>query len=105
KGRIRGGLHVFSRTPRYFSGEELDLLTTFADEAAIAMDNARLYEHAQRSLTIKSALLTEMNHRIKNNLQTVASLLSMPARRTKDPEAAMLLKESVRRVHSISAVH
>src|SRR5262245_14705489 len=103
--RTRGGLVVYSRAVRHFSEDAVGLLTTFADEAAIALDNASLFEEAQRSLTTKSALLKEMHHRVKNNLQTVASLLSLQARRTKDAEVAQPLKESVQRIHSIAAVH
>ena len=64
-----------------FSEEEVHLLEAFANEAAIAIENSRLYDAAVRGLQIKSALLQEMNHRVRNNLQTVAGLLSMQPRR------------------------
>ena len=53
----------------------------------------------------KDATIREIHHRVKNNLQTVAALLRMQARRMKDPAAQAALQESVRRVASIALVH
>src|SRR6185312_12616488 len=47
----------------------------------------------------------EIHHRVKNNLQTVAALLRLQARRVAAPEARAALEESVRRVASIALVH
>lgn len=58
-----------------------------------------------REIRIKSAVIQEIHHRVKNNLQTIASLLRLQARRTKYPEVKSALKESVNRVLSISVVH
>ncbi|HEX2171720.1 MAG TPA: GAF domain-containing protein, partial [Dehalococcoidia bacterium] len=100
-----GGLVVYSRGPRPFTADEIALLRTFADETAVALENARLYEDARRNLAIKSALLAEMHHRVKNNLQTIASLLSLQARHAKSDEISAPLRESVVRIRSIAAVH
>lgn len=85
------------------SDELYHLLASFANAAAIAIENAQLYAEAQRNLTVKSALLQEMHHRVRNNLQTVAGLLRMQMRRSKEQSAA--LQESVSRIQSIAAVH
>jgi two-component sensor histidine kinase len=53
----------------------------------------------------KDATIREIHHRVKNNLQTVAALLRLQARRVDAPEARMALEESVRRVASIALVH
>lgn len=58
-----------------------------------------------REIKIKSAVIQEIHHRVKNNLQTIASLLRMQARRSKSPEVKEALKESVNRILSISIVH
>jgi two-component sensor histidine kinase len=58
-----------------------------------------------RLLTIKDATIREIHHRVKNNLQTVASLLRLQARRLGSPEARAALEESVRRIGSIALVH
>lgn len=59
----------------------------------------------ERALLSKDATIREIHHRVKNNLQTVAALLRLQARRTEAPEARLALAESVRRVTSIALVH
>jgi two-component sensor histidine kinase len=58
-----------------------------------------------QALLSKDATIREIHHRVKNNLQTVAALLRLQARRTAVPEARHALSESVRRVNSIALVH
>ena len=58
-----------------------------------------------RQIMGKDATIREIHHRVKNNLQTVAALLRMQARRMTDPAAQAALQESVRRVASIAVVH
>nr|MBA2323291.1 sensor histidine kinase [Pseudonocardiales bacterium] len=58
-----------------------------------------------RQIMGKDATIREIHHRVKNNLQTVAALLRMQARRMADPAAQAALEESVRRVTSIAVVH
>jgi len=58
-----------------------------------------------RALLTKDATIREIHHRVKNNLQTVAALLRLQARRMTEPEAREALEESVRRVASIAVVH
>ena len=59
----------------------------------------------ERELATKSAIIQEIHHRVKNNLQTIASLLRLQARRSTSPEVKAALKESVSRILSTSAVH
>ena len=58
-----------------------------------------------RALLSKDATIREIHHRVKNNLQTVAALLRLQARRTNNAEGREALIESVRRVSSIALVH
>ncbi len=59
----------------------------------------------ERELLTKDATIREIHHRVKNNLQTVAALLRLQARRLHAPEAREALEEAVRRVGSIALVH
>jgi two-component system, sensor histidine kinase PdtaS len=61
--------------------------------------------HRERELLTKDATIREIHHRVKNNLQTVAALLRLQARRLREPEAREALEEAVRRVGSIAIVH
>jgi two-component sensor histidine kinase len=58
-----------------------------------------------RELVTKTATIREIHHRVKNNLQTVAALLRLQARRVDDLAARQALEEAVRRVGSIAIVH
>ena len=58
-----------------------------------------------RELVTKDATIREIHHRVKNNLQTVAALLRLQARRIESPAAKAALEEAVRRVGSIAIVH
>jgi len=59
-----------------------------------------------RVISRREATIREVHHRVKNNLQTVASLLRLQARRLGDhPQAVAALEDSVRRITSIALVH
>lgn len=58
-----------------------------------------------REIQVQSAVIQEIHHRVKNNLQTIASLLRMQARRSKSPDVKAALKEGVNRILSIAIVH
>ena len=58
-----------------------------------------------RELVTKDATIREIHHRVKNNLQTVAALLRLQARRMESTSARSALEEAVRRVGSIAIVH
>ena len=59
----------------------------------------------ERELITKDATIREIHHRVKNNLQTVAALLRLQARRMDVPEAKEALEEAMRRVATIALVH
>ena len=58
-----------------------------------------------RLLLTKDATIREIHHRVKNNLQTISSLLRLQLRRLESPEARFAVEESVRRIRSIALVH
>jgi two-component system, sensor histidine kinase PdtaS len=98
KERRLGALVVLSAAPRAWSPEELSLLGTVAHQAAAAIETARA--------VMRGLLAREIHHRVKNNLQTVASLLRLQLRSVGDDGAAgKALSDSINRVLSIAAVH
>jgi two-component sensor histidine kinase len=58
-----------------------------------------------RMLLSKDATIREIHHRVKNNLQTISSLLRLQARRLESAEAKAAVEESVRRIRTIALVH
>src|SRR6266567_323960 len=105
KQKILGCICIYSGHRHMLSPEQMQLVVIFANEAAIAIENARLYEETRRGLELKSVLLRELHHRVKNNLATVAGILSLQRRRTKSSEIRNILAESVNRVQGLAATH
>lgn len=59
----------------------------------------------EKELILKSVAIKEIHHRVKNNLQTIASLLRLQARRSDNEDTKKLLNESINRILSIAATH
>ena len=94
KRRQIGELVADRDTP--FTEEERQLLASIAHHAAVALEHGRA--------VMRGVLAQEIHHRVKNNLQTVASLLRLQARGAEiDPRRA--LDDSVNRILAIAAVH
>ena len=73
--------------------------------AVLLMADVTELKERDKQLMVKSAVIREIHHRVKNNLQTVAGLLRMQMRRSKNEETKRVLKESVNQILSISTVH
>ena len=73
--------------------------------AVVAIQDVTDELQKEQELKIKTAMIQEIHHRVKNNLQTIAALLRLQARRTDSPEVAEQLRESVGRIISIAVVH
>ena len=100
-----GALCFRLRPGTELSEDTLGLLQAFCDSAAMAIDNAQLYQDAMHSLQTQSALVQEMHHRVRNNLQTVAALLSIQLRSAADAPWATEVREAISRIQAIAAVH
>ncbi|MGV0837518.1 sensor histidine kinase [Mycolicibacterium thermoresistibile] len=93
-----GSAAVLLRTlPLVVHGEAVGAVVLIRDVTEV--------KRRDRALLSKDATIREIHHRVKNNLQTVASLLRLQARRTNNAEGREALLESVRRVSSIALVH
>jgi two-component system, sensor histidine kinase PdtaS len=74
--------------------------------ALVLVREATELRRRDRVISRREATIREVHHRVKNNLQTVASLLRLQARRLGDhPQAVAALEDSVRRITSIALVH
>ena len=104
KERPLGVLHVTGRRHEVFAEGELALLRSIGAQIGVAVENMRLREEARRAEAL-STLIQEMHHRIKNNLQTVADLLSLEMSASPSPAARKSLRDSITRIKSIAAVH
>ena len=73
--------------------------------AAVVVRDVTDLRRRDRLLLSKDATIREVHHRVKNNLQTISSLLRIQGRRLESPEAITAIEESVRRIRSIALVH
>jgi two-component sensor histidine kinase len=73
--------------------------------AMVLMRDVSELRRREQELLTKDATIREIHHRVKNNLQTVAALLRLQARRVPDESARAALEEAVRRVGTIALVH
>ena len=71
----------------------------------VLIHNATEAVQKQRELNVKSAIIQEVHHRVKNNLQTIAAMLRIQARRCQTNEARQALIDSVNRVLSMAVIH
>ncbi len=94
KGRTIGELVVDRDLP--FTPDDQRLLEAVATQAALALEQGRM--------ALRGVLAQEIHHRVKNNLQTVASLLRLQAA-ADDVEPRKALDDSVNRILAIAAVH
>ena len=68
-------------------------------------DRKRNEEQLEKNLKEKELLLSEIHHRVKNNLQIVSSLLNLQSRLIKDGEALAAIEESRQRIQSMGLIH
>lgn len=95
---VRGDTHVMLRVMPLIEGGA-------ATGALVLARDVSDLRQKERELSVKDATIREIHHRVKNNLQTIASLLRLQSRRLGSQEAKDALQESVLRISSIALVH
>lgn len=106
--RMIGMLTVDSRTPGHFTQNHIRLVMPFANQAAVAIENAQLFERARQDAQTKATLLREVNHRVKNNLSAIIGLLYAEQRHSGIENIALyreIMQDLVNRVKGLSLVH
>src|SRR5262249_13813805 len=117
--RTEGILYASNPAACPFTDQDEEILVRLAAHAAIAMQNAQLYQQAQTELTEcrhielqltaslreKDVLLKEIHHRVKNNLQIVSSLLSLQSYSLSHPHFLAQSHDSQDRARSMALVH
>ncbi len=84
--------------------KQISLKNNNIDFAVMIQDITHIREK-EKELILKSVAVKEMHHRVKNSLQTIASLLRLQGRRTKSLEAKKVLDESMNRILAIASTH
>ena len=102
---IKRGVPLFSTTrrwPRLLPAQ--DNRWTISGAMLIVSDVTEQRRQAEE-LQIKVTMIREIHHRVKNNLQTIASLLRMQARRSDSDQIRQALEEGVSRILSVAVIH
>jgi GAF domain-containing protein len=105
---VIGVLQVLDPRKERFDEEDLRLVESLAATAAIAIDNARLFEQVRKDAETKATLLKEVNHRVKNNLSAIIGLLYVQRNQTwvdSQPAFQAAMDELASRVRSLAIVH
>lgn len=107
--QVIGVLQVVDTEVNRFNDSDVLLLESLAATAAVTIENARLYEQARQDAETKAALLHEVNHRVKNNLTTIISLLYTEEQRqaslADQPVYQVTLTDLINRVQGLATVH
>jgi two-component sensor histidine kinase len=104
-GRPFGVLEVDSRLPRDFEERDLAFLHGAANLLGMAIERDRQQKSLSAALNRQRVLIREMDHRIKNNLTLVASLLNLQARAADNPDLRQQLDDAAARVRVIASAH
>jgi two-component sensor histidine kinase len=105
KQRVTGALQVVDTETDCFSQEDIPIMESLAATAAIAIENARLFEQVLRDAETKTTLLYEINHRVKNNLAAIIGLLYSEQRYGSTGDRQALIQDLIRRIQGIVQVH
>ncbi len=96
RGKVIGAANVQTTQYHVFSEDEIELFSFIADLAATALEKAKL---------VHTAVVQEIHHRVKNNLQTIAMLLRLQVAQADQLTPEDILHETINRVLSIATVH
>jgi len=97
KGEVIGALNCYTEKLHNFNNEELVVLQALATQCSIAIEHAKVM--------VKSAVIQEMHHRVKNNLQQIVSLVRLEMRYAKYTTVEDALNDTLSRILAISSVH
>jgi PAS domain S-box-containing protein len=110
--RIKGVLVLHANEGTQTSEEELELLRELANDLAFGIhtiraraDREKADEALRASLCEKQALLKEVHHRVKNNMQVISSLLRLESSRVDDPATRRLATDMQNRISSMAVLH
>lgn len=97
QGEVIAVLNCYTADVHEFTADELVVLQALGNQAALAIQHTKLM--------VKSAVIQEMHHRIKNNLQQIVSLVRLEMRYSKYTTVEDALNDTLNRILAISSVH
>ncbi|MFO1075439.1 MAG: histidine kinase dimerization/phosphoacceptor domain -containing protein [Geminicoccaceae bacterium] len=105
EGHAYGVLEVDSREPGEFDEHDLAFLQGAANLLGMAIERQRIEAKLRDALKEREMLLAEVNHRVKNSLQLVASMLSLQAGSGAEERVRQQLLAASTRIAAIARAH
>ena len=106
RGELFGMLQAINREDdREFNDQDAAVFEALTNHVAIAVERVQELEKMRRKLEDKEISLTEVHHRLKNNLSTITALIEMELADIEDQEAARILQKTCNRIDSMTEVH
>lgn len=108
KRGVIGAIQTVDTTVNRFKTSDLRLLESLAGTAAIAIENAQLYEQANQHAQTQAILLSEVNHRVKNNLAAIIGMLYAERRHSGMEKQTLyqeIMKDLINRIQGLATVH
>lgn len=100
-GKPYGLLQVDSRRPREFAQEDIEFLRTYATILGPVIDRLHKAHSLREALQTNQGLLRELQHRVKNQIGIIMSLVSLRARQVSSEEARQELKAVGERIETL----
>jgi two-component sensor histidine kinase len=97
---LKVGNYVFNINHTYIKNKNDDL-----SNVVMLINDVTDVKNKEKELILKKVAISEIHHRVKNNLQTIASLLKLQSRRCDDKVAKIAFNESISQVLSIASTH
>lgn len=104
-GRTIGALCVVDTKPRHFSETDLHIIGTLAKGLEMAEERKSAKERITELISEKELLLKEIQHRFKNDMALLKSMLSIQASRSKTPETEEALLEAEHRIAVLGRIY
>lgn len=103
--RMIGVLQAINRREGDFTDRDIPVFEALADHVALAIERSRELQEVQNKLEERDLLLTEVHHRLKNNLSTITALIELELPDVEDEVAIEALQKTMARIKSMTEVH
>lgn len=103
--KVIGVLQALNRRNGDFTDQDIPVFEALADHVALAIERSRELQEVQDKLEERDLMLTEVHHRLKNNLSTITALIELELPDVEDKTAKETLQKTMARIKSMTEVH